>query len=145
MQEHHLSLQALVINLCSILPLAPQLLLRTPRGLSLSSISLLVMSYGPLFRVPCILVAMVGFTKTLTPPEPPITAAESAPSTIVEVILKHRAAPFTIRVCTSLNSGSWTDFFCHFSDHHFDFRARRGCRHPRLQLGAIRVIEGRLI
>ena len=141
------SSQMLGINLC---PLAPDDLLVGPRkifsSLSLSSASLLVMSYGPLFRVPCILVAMVGFTKTLTPPEPPITATEAAPSTVLEVILKHRVSPFMIRVCMNMNL--WilrTDLCRQLSDHHLGFRIRRGYRHPRLQLRTIRVIEGRLV
>jgi hypothetical protein len=94
------------------------------------------MEYSPLFRLPCILVAMIGFNKTLTPPQPPITDEETAPSTTLEVILKHRAAPSTIKVClfTIIKYFYRLTPFFEIPDYHLGVRARRGCRHRLLQV-----------
>ena len=56
------------------------------------------MMVDPLFRLPCILVAMVGLSTTTTPPQPPPPAEEIAPSTTLEVLIKQRIGPLIVKV-----------------------------------------------
>lgn len=53
-----------------------------------------------LFKIPCILVAMVGLQITVTPPHPPPPPDEKAASTRLEIIMKQRSGPFAVGVCT---------------------------------------------
>ena len=60
------------------------------------------MVISPLFRVPCILVAMVGLNTTVTPPHPPPNTEEAVPSINLEALLKQRLGPLTVKVCRDL-------------------------------------------
>jgi hypothetical protein len=57
------------------------------------------MAINPLFRVPCILVAMVGLNTTVTPPHPPPDIEETVPSINLEGVLKQRLGPLMVKVC----------------------------------------------
>lgn len=50
-----------------------------------------------LIKIPCILVAMVGLQIAVTPPHPPPSSDERAPSTRLEVIVKQRTGPFLVK------------------------------------------------
>jgi len=65
---------------------------------------ILDMTINSLFRVPCILVAMVGINTTSTPPVPPPRSEESAPSTMLESVLKQRFLPLVVKVSMNLQS-----------------------------------------
>jgi len=54
------------------------------------------MMVDPLFRLPCILIAMVGLNTTVTPPHPPPRAEETVPSTL-EALLKQRVGPVIVK------------------------------------------------
>lgn len=72
------------------------------------------MMVDPLFRLPCILVAMVGLNTTATPPHPPPRAEEIAPSTTLEVLIKQRIGPLIVKVRlipTILNRGKEREWF----------------------------------
>lgn len=60
--------------------------------------SLFLSMIGPLIKIPCILIAMVGLYMTATPPHPPPSVDEKAPSTRLEVILQRRSGPLLIKV-----------------------------------------------
>jgi len=51
----------------------------------------------PLVRIPCILVATVGFHVAATPPNPPPAEEERVPSTKLEVLLGYQFTPLIIK------------------------------------------------
>lgn len=71
--------------------LVPDVLLPRPRFQE--------MVIHPLFRVPCILLAMIGLNMTVTPPYPPPDPEETVPSIRLECILKQRLGPLAVKVC----------------------------------------------
>ena len=73
---------------------------RVPQQHLGSSFPLFRMVINPLFRVPCILVAMVGLNTTVTPPHPPPDLEEVVPSINLESVLKQRFAPLMVKVCS---------------------------------------------
>lgn len=58
---------------------------------------------SPLIRIPFILAATVGFHKAVTPPHPPPSAEEKAPSTFLEVCLTPKIIPHMVTVSFSLS------------------------------------------
>ena len=62
------------------------------------SLFLRMMLIQSLIKIPCILVAMVGIHTATTPPQPPPSVNETAPSTKLEVLIKPRWGPVIVKV-----------------------------------------------